>query len=215
MTTKFKTLLKTTVAVATLFAGSQSWAATVAATWLNAADGTALVPTGTGPNVPTASSLTYVLSDGSAATAVAIAPADPKVGKILKMTMSAQTTAAPGTVTFTPTTDCVMYLDCAGATSFDAIDFDLINGTHKVTINLLSGRFKLGGAGGTGAVTVKVKEDATIELKTAASSDWNYELTKGKTLTLEGTAPITLTKPVKTNGATIVTPPYACTIPTK
>lgn len=70
MNTKLKTLLKTTVAVATLFAGSQTWGSE--GVWIDTLNGGL---TGVGTVVPTTELVSYHLSTGTSTTpALAVAP---------------------------------------------------------------------------------------------------------------------------------------------
>lgn len=124
---------------------------------------------------------------------------------------------APGAVTFTPISDCVVNLNSATVSpTNDLFIFNLGGvGTQKVTLNLKSGFYVLNGTSG-GAnlkVTVNVLEDAAITFGSNQALDWNYNIKKGKTLTVRDGG--VLTGKVSAAGATIVTGTTALTIPLK
>lgn len=198
MTNKFKTLLKTSAALVTLMAGQQSWGA---GAWVDVLSGATV----TGPEVPTAKSVSYHLTAGTSTTAaLAVTPAaGSSAAKKMNVSMGLQSNAAPTNgLTFTPSSDCTIDLNCAGSNTEDYLKFILTGGSNNAVINLASGGYDFSGTG-TGKVVVNILEDVNLRVAGVYALGWTYTIKKGTTLTISGAAPFT--GKISGSGARIVT----------
>lgn len=201
MTNKFKMLLKTTAAVATLMMGSQSWAAGV---WY---DADTAIPTGT-PWAPATATVNALLSQGDGSTAATAF--NPTVAvETINISVAAQIADCANALTVTLLAPCVINVTNHSAPGNTFLL--TMAGGFDATINLLKGDVTLA-APAAAPYMVNVVEDLTLTPGANAAA-LSYKVATGKTLTLASAFVQTSAGRMQVGkNALITTPAAACTL---